>query len=400
MSNFNLKTEFLDKIDHGERLINDLNNYKIDGVVKLQRKIKQELTFLRKVYKTNTIKKEHLQCTNLTHYSALLNTLKTVTNCTNLSKVFTLNDRKLVVDIVCDGGLSWIKVVARNPKSLSQICAGETNYGVRSILDQAKEFIECSILYPTLFQKPQITFVFSNGVGERLANKLESLGIKVEGKRLILNEERIDFDSKSAISDLSTKNTSQINRINIDVSTMLAYVSSVTNGSCKNYDFNLIGHSVLAQQARWEIERPVKPILEAFFKGKRLFCCQTAKEDFINILKTVGGPNEKIRGFKFLEMITVLPDDATNDDIEANCGFNSVIQYSGETLLEIGGKIRERSLQIFSFGDRIRAVTVTSNDGFVRAAKQKGVNFVVFVHESRALTEQKETKDTLKKKMS
>lgn len=66
------------------------------------------------------------------------------------------------------------------------------------------------------------------------------------------------------------------------------------------------------------------------------------------------------------------------------------MQYSPDKILAIRGKIRERSLIVFTFGDRIQAVTVTANDGFVRAAKQQGINFVVFVHESRALTEQKE----------
>lgn len=46
---------------------------------------------------------------------------------------------------------------------------------------------------------------------------------------------------------------------------MLAYCSSVTNGSANLYDFNV---PVLKQQAEWERLRPQKPILDAFFKGK------------------------------------------------------------------------------------------------------------------------------------
>lgn len=70
--------------------------------------------------------------------------------------MFYLEDRKLAVDIVCDGGLSWYKVVARNPKSLSQICMGDASFGVKSILDQAEEFIECAELHPCLFQIPKV----------------------------------------------------------------------------------------------------------------------------------------------------------------------------------------------------------------------------------------------------
>lgn len=71
-----------------------------------------------------------------------------------------MGDRKILVDIVCDDGLMWIKVVARNPKSINQICMGNSNYGVRSILDQANDFLECAKLYPCLFQTPAVNSCF------------------------------------------------------------------------------------------------------------------------------------------------------------------------------------------------------------------------------------------------
>lgn len=95
---------------------------------------------------------------------------------------------------------------------------------------------------------------------------MESLGIIVEGNRI----EDIDlemYNETTCESRLTTKNTSSINKVNIDVSTMLAYVSSVTNGSCGKYKFNA---PVLTQQAEWESRRPVKPILDAFFKGNSI----------------------------------------------------------------------------------------------------------------------------------
>lgn len=63
----------------------------------------------------------------------------------------------MVVDIVCDKGLTWMKVVARNPKSLSQISMGDARFGVRSVVDQAEEFIECAKLYPHLFRTPTVS---------------------------------------------------------------------------------------------------------------------------------------------------------------------------------------------------------------------------------------------------
>lgn len=45
---------------------------------------------------------------------------------------------------------------------------------------------------------------------------------------------------------------------------------------------------------------------------------------------------------------------------------------------------------VFGTGDSERAITVTANTGFVRAALQNGVRYSVFEHEPRALTELKE----------
>lgn len=89
-----------------------------------------------------------------------MHTLSEVKNCIGVNKTFYLNDRKLTVDIVCDGGLTWCKVIARNPKSLHQISVGDASYGVRSIIDQAEEFIECAGLYPCLFQTPKVSLYF------------------------------------------------------------------------------------------------------------------------------------------------------------------------------------------------------------------------------------------------
>lgn len=395
------------KIKFGEDLKRYIDGHgDIDGLPKLSRKINQELKFLRKVYKNKNLKKEHLQCSNLTHFSALVDTLKTVENCHSVNRIFNLEDRKITVDIICDSGLTWIKVVARNPKSLSQVYMGNASYGVRSIVDQADEYLECAKLHPCLFQTPKIVFVFTNGIGINLASRLEKQGIIVQGNRIDSYDISVESDSDSETEssdleivtspshhpqlELTTQHIDKIKKINLDVSAMLAYCCSVANGSAYIYDFDV---PVLKQQAEWERQRPVKPILDQFFEGRTLYCCQTAKESFDNIVNTVGGPTEKIRALEFMKRVRVLPDNATfkdtAEDMENSDIFNQV-QLTCDKSLTVGGKIRQRSLTIFMFGDRIHAITVTSNDGFVRAARQQNINFVVFVHESRALTEQKE----------
>lgn len=91
-------------------------------------------------------------------------------------------------------------------------------------------------------------------------------------------------------------------------------------------------------------------------------------------MDTVGGPTEQTRAEELLERITVLSDDADSKHTMEHGDFQEIfdkVQYTEEKALKVGGKIKKRSLTVFTFGDRIQAVTVTANDGFVRAAKQQ-----------------------------
>ena len=44
---------------------------------------------------------------------------------------------------------------------------------------------------------------------------------------------------------------------------------------------------------------------------------------------------------------------------------------------------------VFGTGDSMKAITLTANVNFVRAAQDQGAHFAVFTHPSRALTEMK-----------
>ncbi len=69
--------------------------------------------------------------------------------------------------------------------------------------------------------------------------------------------------------------------LNLDITAMIAYVSALTNGGdCAVSPERLRGQPVLRSQAERELERPVKPELEALFRGKRLICCRSALDDF------------------------------------------------------------------------------------------------------------------------
>jgi len=170
---------------------------------------------------------------------------------------------------------------------------------------------------------------------------------------------------------LVNPNLDGVERLNLDISTLLAYTSNLTNG----HSHVKFKKKILSDQAEAELVRPQRPVLDTIFEGRKLFCCETALKDFQMILSTVGGEDERIRASEFIsERVTVVPDQVTDK----------------AAALTVAGNIKKRSVIIFSTGDAIKAVTVTSNSGFVRSAKSQGVDFPSFIHESRALTEQKE----------
>ncbi|XP_044736172.1 UPF0415 protein C7orf25 homolog [Chrysoperla carnea] len=376
MSCENLPELLIEKLSLGQNLLEKLHNLShINGVNKLKRKINQELNFLKKKKFNNTIRIENIQCTNLNHFVAVVDTLNRTPNCVEVDKTFGFNDRKLSVDIVSHNGFIWIKVIARNSKSLLQAVEGDTSYGTKSIVDHADDFLECAKLYPVCFQNPKVIFHFSQGITPELLNVLQTTEITVT-----TNENFVDIIEKLQLNkpinqeiyvnnfcNLATK------KLNLDVSSMIAYVSNLTNGYC-NYIYK---EALLTQQAQWEAERPVKPILDKLFNGRQLLCCETALNDFKSIIETVGGETEKCRAKELIDRLCVLSSDVVETAIEKHD-------------IKLGGKIKKRSLLVFEFGNQIQSVTVTANEGFVRSVKQQGVEYAVFIHESRALTEQKE----------
>lgn len=169
-------------------------------------------------------------------------------------------------------------------------------------------------------------------------------------------EEPLDEYKKNIDSDLDTLNTSflktEINILNLDVSTLLAYVTNMTNG----YDRFIYREPLLTQQAEMERERPVKPILEDLFKGKKLIVCQTAYENFMNIIDVIGGPRETLRAKELLSKVQIVKDIPTGRIMEK---------------LNLGGKIKDRSRLVFATGEDMKSITVSANEGFVRAARMQ-----------------------------
>lgn len=394
------------------------------GSNRLYSRIESEKKFLMKLMKTpDKIKDEHIRSTNLTHLSSVVNCVAQTQNVKEVLKAVTFLDeecnysRQVIIDVVADQGSTWIKVVARNPQSLYLTSLGASGYGKRSLVHQVKDFVKCAKLNPFMYQTPEIKVWFAAGVASKLKKTLKKIKVESIGNCIEI-EQCHPYDSSSSdtcseveeessneptagesenslratdVNDallanlncdlfnialgknrnlLSLSKIPQNAVLNLDVSTMIAYVSSLTNGNCQ-YNFN---EAILTDQASRERISPVKPILDELFNDRNLVCCQMAYHDFQEILSTVGGKMERERAEELLSKVTIVSDQPSE---KAN-------------MLNISSKVKSRSRIIFGTGDTLKAITITANQGFLRASEGQGANFVCFLHESRALTELKE----------
>lgn len=113
---------------------------------------------------------------------------------------------------------------------------------------------------------------------------------------------------------------------------------------------------LLTQQAEMERKNPVKPILEKLFQDKDLIVCRTAYQNFMNIIDVIGGTKETLRAKELLSRVQIVDDVPTGRIMER---------------LSLGGKIKDRSRLIFATGENLKSITVSANEGFVRAARMQ-----------------------------
>lgn len=137
----------------------------------------------KQVRSSGAVKKEYLQSTNLIHLTAMVDCLFESKDPTRVMHPFKDKDNeRLEVDIVSKSGAAWIKVIARNARALTLVSLGNGEYGQKSVVDQAEAYKKCAEIHPHRYQTPEIVFFFACGVERLLANKLQALGIVVEGK--------------------------------------------------------------------------------------------------------------------------------------------------------------------------------------------------------------------------
>uniref|UniRef100_A0A1A8KWM6 Chromosome 7 open reading frame 25 n=2 Tax=Nothobranchius TaxID=28779 RepID=A0A1A8KWM6_NOTKU len=386
----------------------------VEGHQKLCSKLRAELRFLKRVEAgQQQVKESHLHSTNLTHLTAIIDAAQSLEGVVALLHVFTYQDISghrctLVVDVVANGGNTWVKAVGRKAEALHNIWQGRGQYGDKSIIRQAEEFLQASRQQPVQYQNPHIIFAFYNGVSCPMADHLRDMGLSVRGDIVAVssvetseqemaggdeddaeaNKEAEEKDEEATagltlvergtvVAHLAFPSQLQVekcNRVNLDITTLITYVSSLSHGRC-HFTFR---EPVLTEQAAQERRQQILPQLDAFMEGKQLFACRAAVHDFQVILETLGGPGEKERAQKLLARLHLVDD-----------------QPSERTLrLTPSAKVNRRSLMIFGSGDSLRAITMTANNRFVRAAANQGVRFSVFIHQPRALTEGKEWRAT------
>ncbi|XP_067213739.1 UPF0415 protein C7orf25 homolog isoform X2 [Linepithema humile] len=309
-------------------------------------------------------------------------------------KPFKYQKSRLEVDIVCNNGASWVKVIARNARALTLISLGNGEYGQKSVLDQANSYLMCSKCHLHHYRPPDVIFHFAYGIEIPLAIRLEQMGIKVEGERIdadneilssqhdISEHDELDISEeceKDLDVDLQSLNTSalstEIKLLNLDVSTLLAYVTNMANG----YNNYIYREPLLTQQAEMERKCPIKPILDDLFQDKEVIVCQTAYNNFMSIIDVIGGPNETLRAHELLKKVRIVDDVTTGRVME----------------LRLGGRIKDRSRLVFATGENMKSITVSANEGFVRAARMQGIECTVFLHEPRSLSEIKEGNATM-----
>ncbi|RUS72810.1 hypothetical protein EGW08_019423 [Elysia chlorotica] len=436
--------DFIEFAESLKQRVSKLGN--IQGVGKLERKIRAELKFMNQLKQRDLhTQQSRLKSSNLGHFASLVHASERLPRVAGVLVPYQLPSRpdSLLVDLLALGGHAWVKVVARKAQALHLVWAGAGQFGERDLLSQASEYLECAARHPINFCTPQIHFAFYNQVTDAMATALERLGVKVWGERVPVDpavteklhgfeseenssqssdcEDDLDTDSwndetlvisppdfqyfslgsfkeygqnpsppvslSSSFTEAnvitsttasppllptrSVEGVCGIQRVNLDITSLIALVSSVTHGRCQL----VFRDQVLTAQAQEERHAPVLPVLNRFLAGKQMFACETAVSSFRSILNILGGAEEKERATEFLSRVKVVPDQPSARALELKCQ----------------GRVKERSKVVFGTGDTLHAITITSNMGFVRAAQSQGVVFPVFLHPARALTEEKES---------
>lgn len=244
-------------------------------------------------------------------------------------RTFFFSRNSICVDIVAGEGHYWIKVVARAASALNSSWKGRGQFGERSLINVANNYLRTAQSNPIDFKIPKVVFYFLNGVPVGLAKDLTVLGLLVDGELISCFDDDLPSDEEDnnglensvttvklgelfSSCNLQSLNSEQvyaeISKANLDVSTMLTLVSNLSN----SFDQFFYGVPVLDEQAKQERQEKVLPKLEKFLEKKTLIACKSAVDNFQKIINTIGGEKEKERAEKLMKSLVVVPDNLSS----------------------------------------------------------------------------------------
>ncbi|CAJ0608531.1 unnamed protein product [Cylicocyclus nassatus] len=368
-----------------EQQLHDHKYSSIQGVSKLRNRLASELKFLDGIAKGKTpLEKKYIETSNVTHFENIVSGLTRFQDVKAVFHTFSILDPdtdlvlKHTVDIVAKKGEQWIKIISRSAKG---ICMDWVTGSSRNIFEQADTYLNMASLFQRNYSPPEVVFEFVAGVPDAMATKLRSLGITVIGEEIPIDSiTKVPEDFMEMLMEDVEENDRIISNniekpkeppINLDVSAVFVLISNMTHENGTNHLFDSV---LLTQQAEMERKNPARKQLLSQIEGREWIICRTAYDSVREILKTVGGDCERKRMEELFKKVRLV-EDAMSEKTAA---------------LKHSDRITERSMIIFGSGEHHRAVTATANKHFVSSAYHQGVSFDVILHESRALSEQKE----------
>lgn len=321
---------------------------------------------------TSKLKHQHLVSSNLKSLEAIYNLA--MIKLDRLQHIFYStkleNGEKIHIDLVTSD--AWIKSCSRRSKALIRKYLD----GEDVIVGAAKKMLSASMLNHE-FMPPSIEFHFHAGVPSKIKAILNRYNVKVIGEVEEFPELEIEDESSSdedSFEEILPKESSNI--ANLDTCTMITLVSNLSNGHA-DYEFRQEHSKFLIHLDDMAIDERkcrVLPEIIGFIKHKELIAAQTAMDEFDRIIGLIGGDQEKNRSRILKKTVRIVPDLVSDRIVD----------------LPNTARISERAKLAFGTGESNRAVTVSSNIGFIRAARQQNVFISVKEHRPRALSEKKE----------
>lgn len=162
-----------------------------------------------------------------------------------------------------------------NQISLACISSDEDSQGSSSSSESDDDSLEedCESVHCEVFQpKKQLSVKHSGGLSSDKEPPSTSLQSKKDFifrdmdlvKSLVSSMPSFDCLSEDLCKDDCSSSSSVIDKVNLDITSLITLVSSVTNGGC-HFDFS---EKVLAMQASEERREPVLPKLKKFLQGE------------------------------------------------------------------------------------------------------------------------------------